>query len=373
MSLPFPHLLLRLPEAEEEEWKSVIGAEASVRREHGEIPGQPLRSLFVVAGRRGGEVTLARDLTEVVGADVVGSDTEWTLELMLQGESAILSRDALRAWLGVGVNRISLAFPPPFPRDVVPGERGLATHLESLVSVASRLLAEGVPVVNVDLPLGSNGRPEGGGLESTLRVLETLDRIQVPQLTIHERVEGDAPGSRVMHVEPDGDEEDGWLRLVRCLEEAGYVTGDGVHFVREGACAVHPRAILRREPVLGLGPGAVTFRNPERRANVPEWRGYRRRALAGLDPIEWRESLDRGEVRTERVWSYLRCREGLRMGGMGPRSARLIRGWVSRGWATVAGGRVILLPDGWIRMDGLVVDLLRMEEEDRGTFPSALR
>jgi coproporphyrinogen III oxidase-like Fe-S oxidoreductase len=143
--------------------------------------------------------------------------------------------------------------------------------------------------------------------------------------------------------------------------------------VRGGPVAVHPRAILRREPVLGLGPAAVTFRNPERRANVPEWRDYRNRALAGRDPVEWRELLSREEVRTERVWTRLRSREGLRVWGMGPRSTRLIREWVLRKWATVKGGRVVLLSQGWIRMDRLVVDLLSTEDLDRGASPSPPR
>jgi coproporphyrinogen III oxidase-like Fe-S oxidoreductase len=387
----FPHLFLRPPAVEVGDWKPALRAEVDLRRGRGEAPRRPLRSLFLAAGARGSEASLARDILEVVGADVVGSATEWTVEVEVPGTGTPCSLEVIRAWGDAGVNRVSLALPSTYPNAAVPGgvetAASFEARLESLMAAARRLLSGGIPVVSVDISLVTGRGQVRTGMEQALRTAHALAWIGVPQLALREwgggeDVEGAEgedgakkdPGwggevasemtvGKAAGLEDDGE---GWACLRDRLLEAGYESGDGVHFVRRGPIAAHPRAILRREPVLGLGPAAVTFRNPERRANVPEWQGYRSRALAGLDPLEWRERLSREEVRTERVWSRLRSREGLRMGGMGARSARLIREWVVREWATEKGGRVILLPQGWIRMDGLVVDLLRAGDLDRG-------
>ncbi|TVR51555.1 MAG: hypothetical protein EA421_15750 [Gemmatimonadales bacterium] len=389
----FPHLFLQPPAVGvgDGDWKPALRAEVDLRRARGEAPRRPLRSLFVAAGARGGEASLGRNVLEVVGADVVGSATEWTVEIEVPGTGIPFSLAVIRAWGDAGVNRVSLAPSPTCPStavsDGVQTAAPFEVRLESLMASTRCLLSSGIPVVSVDISLPTGRDQARTGMEQALRTAQALERIGVPQLAIREfggwedveEAEGEdgskddpewgsevAPkltAGKAAGVEDDGES---WAGLRDCLLGAGYESGDGVHFSRRGPPALHSRAILRREPVLGLGPAAVTFRNPERRANVREWQGYRRQALAGLDPLEWQERLSREEVRTERVWSRLRSREGLRTGGMGLRSTRLIREWVVREWATVKGGRVVLLPEGWVRMDGLVVDLLRTGDLDRG-------
>lgn len=355
---PFPHLFVRLPPGTvgAEEWRSTLRAEVEIRRKGGESPARPARSVFVAAGDRGREAGLSRSLLEAMDEISVGPGTEWTLEVDAGeaeegGGSPILLPEVVRAWADAGVNRVSLASSPSSSgRDGPQGTTRTGGWAPAeWTAVVGRLMAGGVPMVSVDLPLGSEaGDPAGAG---ALTIASAVLEVGIPQVAIRE-----TEGTR---------DPVGWLMVSRRLGDAGYNTGDGVHFFRDGCRPVHPRGILRREPVLGIGPGAVTFRNPVRRANVRNWQRYRAVTSGGGDPLRWQEHLTAGEVRTERIWCRLRSREGLRVQGMGVRAGRRIDDWVARGMARIEAGRVILTDPGWLHADGLAVDLLADEEADR--------
>jgi hypothetical protein len=355
---PFPHLFVRLPQGHvgDGEWRPALRAEVELRRKSGESVARPARSVFVAAGDRGWDAGVSRSLLEAVGETSVGTGTEWTLEVDAGeaeegGRPPILPPEVVRAWADAGVNRVSLACSPSSSRR--DGLRGTAHEggrtPEAWAAAVDRLMAGGIPTVSVDLPLGREaGSPAGAG---ALAIASGILEVGIPQVAIRE-----AEGTR---------DPIGWLTLRRRLGDAGYDTGDGVHFFRSGCRPVHPRGILRREPVLGIGPGAVTFRNPVRRANVRKWRRYRMVTFGGGDPFRWQEHLTDREVRTERIWCRLRSREGLRVQGMGVRARRRIDDWVVRGMARMEAGRVILTESGWLQGDGLAVDLLAEEEADR--------
>ena len=118
-----------------------------------------------------------------------------------------------------------------------------------------------------------------------------------------------------------------------------------------GRRARHNSAYWTRAPFIGLGPSAHSGFGRERRWNIRDWAAYGRAAAAGLPLMGGAEHLDDEAVRLERVYLGLRTDAGLPDHEL-PRELR--EAWKAAGWATLAGGRVRLTPEGWLRLDALV-------------------
>jgi coproporphyrinogen III oxidase-like Fe-S oxidoreductase len=99
--------------------------------------------------------------------------------------------------------------------------------------------------------------------------------------------------------------------------------------------------------------------HPVRRWNVRDWGEYRARLARGEPPEESRERLDAEAGALERVWLALRTAEGLPTAGLGAEALGLARGWEEHGLAEIRSGRLRLSAPGWLRLDGLAVELHR--------------
>jgi coproporphyrinogen III oxidase-like Fe-S oxidoreductase len=66
--------------------------------------------------------------------------------------------------------------------------------------------------------------------------------------------------------------------------------------------------------------------------------------------------LDREQIALEDLYLGLRTSDGLAADQV-PDAA--LRRWIESGWARVAGSRVALTPEGWLRLDALVASLSR--------------
>jgi len=118
----------------------------------------------------------------------------------------------------------------------------------------------------------------------------------------------------------------------------------------------HNSAYWRRAPFIGLGPSAHSGFAGARRWNLRNWEEYRRRAEAGERVVAEEEVLDREQIALEDLYLGLRTSEGLAVEQV-PGDA--LQRWTEAGWARVAGSRVALTPEGWLRLDALVASLSR--------------
>jgi len=358
----------------------LLKREGEIRRAQGEPCDWPSHSLYVEVGGHGGEADLCRDLVQRFEREDPESGPlpgkvrgearglpEWTIGLTLlpfddreRGPTGVsvqnLTPTVLGSWVDAGVNRISLTAPAGGP-----DEGGKGSGVEVLREAYERIRDAGLARVSAELEIGRGGGGRGDDGRALARILGTLETwidCGVPQVALVEEEGGDTVEESVG--------EPVWLQVDRILMDRGYQTQDGVHYSRsEGGEPLHPRAIRRREPILGLGPGAVTFRNPERRANVGEEKEYAEKIRAGLDPWLWRETLTPKEVRMERMWWGLRSRRGLPVRLLGPRARSKMGEWRGEGWVEERGGRWVLRPEGWLKADGLAVELLLADEQDR--------
>jgi hypothetical protein len=67
--------------------------------------------------------------------------------------------------------------------------------------------------------------------------------------------------------------------------------------------------------------------------------------------MEGREELDDTAVGLEQLYLGLRTSEGIERGLVAPEQAA---GWQRAGWAEIGPERIVLTPEGWLRLDALV-------------------
>jgi len=344
----FPHLFLSVPREEELSGARWADALLRERRMRTDAPGlsHPLRSLFV-----GGDepevlgAQLPERVRRVTGPDALDGIGEWTVEV----SDPSIPEAVISAWLLGGVTRLSL--------------RGAAAA-PACVARLSEFCA-GSAALGVDLPL------ESGGGDPMGRRIEELVRLGVGSLAFVESEptavpphEPEATGPAEPGGAPDLERNrETWLAAVEGIHRAGWRFLDLAFAFGSPTCPVHPRAMARRHPVLGLGPGAVTFRHPHRRWNPADARSYLRATDADEDPMAGGESLDRTEARLERCWTALRSARGLPLSTPSCTATPWFGRWQEAGWIRsgvapgAAAGRLRLTPEGWLVADGLAVEL----------------
>jgi oxygen-independent coproporphyrinogen-3 oxidase len=145
-----------------------------------------------------------------------------------------------------------------------------------------------------------------------------------------------------------------YLRAHDRLSAAGFDHYEVSNAGRPGFRARHNSAYWRRAPFIGLGPSAHSGFGVERAWNVRDWEEYRRRGEAGLSSQAESEILTQEQVHLEELYLGLRTSEGLPERRLPPSAASL---WTSAGWAKSLQGRLVLTPEGWLRLDALVASL----------------
>jgi oxygen-independent coproporphyrinogen-3 oxidase len=145
-----------------------------------------------------------------------------------------------------------------------------------------------------------------------------------------------------------------YMLAARVLTDAGYAHYEVSNFARPGRESRHNAAYWNGVAYLGLGPGAHSYRPPERSWNVRDWAAYAERLRAGALPRESAEVVDAEASALERVGLGLRTTSGVPAASAA--QGRLAEEWRDRGWAELGGGRVRLTPSGWLLLDRLAVE-----------------
>jgi oxygen-independent coproporphyrinogen-3 oxidase len=137
------------------------------------------------------------------------------------------------------------------------------------------------------------------------------------------------------------------------LTGAGFIHYEVSNYALAGFEAVHNRAYWTRSPYLGLGPSAHSALGRRRWWNIREWEEWRRTVGAGGLPIAGEELLDEEARALEDLYLGLRTERGVPETAI---PAGMRGAWTRAGWAEVRGGRLMLLPEGWLRLDALVAE-----------------
>ena len=365
MSDPVAHLYLSVSDSKDPAWPGTWAGALARERELRFPVGRPHlspRALLVGGARPDVLGTELPDLVRrVLGAGGARGLDEWTVEV----DDPSLPEELVRAWIEGGVDRLSLRGEAARP--------DVALRLMELVRALRpprpvRIAAE--VSLQRDVSLQGRGRGDGGAGTSAEQMLEALLAAGVTSVAL---VEEEDPSPLAGSDDPDGRAPGVWLRAAGALRRAGWTLSDLAFAHAPGHGPRYPRALARRRPVLGLGPGAISFRHPHRRWNHPEVRPYLAAVDAGSDPVFGFEELSPAEARLERVWAALRTDEGLRLPSRDCREEPWLRRWREAGWVqsqapTETGSeRLCLTPSGWLLADDLAVELaLVVERISRG-------
>jgi oxygen-independent coproporphyrinogen III oxidase len=135
------------------------------------------------------------------------------------------------------------------------------------------------------------------------------------------------------------------------MTAAGYEHYEVSNFALPGRRSRHNWAYWSGAAYAGIGPAAHSFDGSRRRWNTASYEQWRRRLLAGEDPVAGDEALTPGNRAIEEAYLGLRTTAGLRLSA---RETASVRPWVEAGWATLEDdARVVLRASGWLRVDAL--------------------
>jgi oxygen-independent coproporphyrinogen-3 oxidase len=277
-------------------------------------------------------------------------DAEITLEA--NPEDVDAARAA--AWRAAGVNRISLGA-QSFEPDVLRWMH--RTHDAGQIEAAiATLRAAGFANVSLDLIYAVPSalrRDWRGDLERALAAQP--DHLSLYGLTVEPRTplgKWTARGESVPAADDRAAEE--YLMADHRLVAAGFDHYEVSSAGRTGFRSRHNSAYWSRAPYIGLGPSAHSGFGAERSWNVRDWEEYRRRGEAGVPVLADSELLTEEQIHLEETYLGLRTTEGVPLERLPDSAARR---WIDAGWAKSMQGRLVLRPEGWLRLDALVASL----------------
>jgi oxygen-independent coproporphyrinogen-3 oxidase len=195
----------------------------------------------------------------------VAEDAEFTLEA---NPDDLHDADKLREWRDMGINRLSIGLQSFHDADLQWMNR--AHNRNEALTAVQRAQDAGFEALTVDLIYGLPNWT-GGEWEHNLAELEKLN---VPHfsayiLTVEDKT---ALGHQVktgkQRMTDDSAIEQQYALLCDWAKTQGYDHYEVSNFAREGKRAVHNSAYWTGAPYLGIGPGAHSYAEAQRRWNV---------------------------------------------------------------------------------------------------------
>lgn len=178
---------------------------------------------------------------------------------------------------------------------------------------------------------------------------------------------------------PDDDfQADAYLMMVELLGQRGYEQYEISNFARPGFPSRHNLKYWLLKPYLGFGPGAHSDFGSRRYAFIRDLEGYIRAVASGEPLLSEDEVIPPSERAAEYLMLRLRTTHGILeweyrreyLMDFDPLLELLVQ-YERQGWARQERGRWILTPEGFLRSNQLIGQLL--EHQEKATLPSTLR
>lgn len=275
-------------------------------------------------------------------------------EITLEANPDDVDPGRAAAWAAAGVNRVSLGSQSFEPRVLAWMHR---THDAGQIGRAVEILRrEGLPDISLDLIYALPAMLQRDWAQDLDRALALgPTHLSLYGLTVEPHT---ALGKWTARGESVAAEDDSaaaeYLAAHHRLLAAGFEHYEVSNAGRPGHRARHNGAYWTRAPFIGLGPSAHSALQGVRSWNVREWEEYRRRNAAGEPLVQERETLTAAQVGLEELYLGLRTTEGVAATRLPPAA---VGQWMKAGWAVVRGERVVLEPEGWLRLDALVASV----------------
>jgi oxygen-independent coproporphyrinogen-3 oxidase len=293
---------------------------------------------------------LAEELMPLAAPDV-----EVTIEM--NPESTIAER--LAKWVDAGVNRVSLGLQSM--------DSGILEFLGRWNTPQSNLRAldlvcSQIENVSADLILGT---PDSTW-STTLQTIDAfaahpIQHVSAYLLEIHRttRFGRDVAAGR-WAPQPDEDQSDLYLRAGEWLGERGFAAYELSNYAQPGFESRHNSRYWERKSYVGLGASSHSFLDERRYWNVSDASAYCERVEAEGSAYEGEEFLGPDERRTELLLLGLRTARGIPL-ELCAGAESLISAWSREGLVERSNGRLRATPEGWLVLDQLVSQLLRLQ------------
>jgi oxygen-independent coproporphyrinogen III oxidase len=290
----------------------------------------------------------------------VGGEAEITLE----ANPDDITRDKVRGWKDLGVNRLSIGIQSFFEEELKWMNRAhTAAHAKQCIEIAN---TEGISNLSIDLIYGSPLLSDKMWEENVKTAIEyNIPHLSCYALTVeektplHKQIESQAK-------EKVDEEKQGrqFLLLMDWLKLAGYEHYEVSNFSKPGCRSRHNSSYWKGEKYLGVGPSAHSYNGTERRWNVYNNTVYIKGIIEGTPGREV-EVLTTEQKFNEYVMISLRTIEGMSID-------EIERGWgsewrdfvkmmmtkyVEQGLVAAKENRFQLTREGMLFADGIASDL----------------
>lgn len=282
----------------------------------------------------------------------VASDIEFSMEANPED----VTPDAVAAWRGFGVNRLSIGVQSFDDRELRPIGR---VHGGELAMRAVTTAVQSRVRTSLDLILGLPGQTEA----SFFRTLDIAIDLGAGHLSIYmlDLEAGSVLERQVHNGSVSLPDDDLVARLymgaIARLRMAGYAQYEISNFARPGEESRHNLHYWKRDHYFGFGLGAHSFLGEERFANTRDLARY----VEAPGKVEFSESLSADEQKRETIFLGLRQPSGLRYEDVvtlcGQEGIEWIQQGVSEGWLQHAGERVAFTPSGFLVSSELISQL----------------
>src|SRR5215468_1475836 len=242
---------------------------------------------------------------------------EWT-EVTLEADPETVTAEKANAWAAAGINRVS--FGVQSFSDLELKSSGRMHRREDVYRAASILRAAGINNLSFDLIIGLPHQTP----ESWRNSLDELIGLSPEHVSIYmlEVDEGSRLGKELISlgtryhapaVPSDEQMADSYDLARELLAQAGYEHYEISNWARPGFASRHNLKYWRREPYLGFGAGAHSFKGRVRWANAHDAAQYVASIEAGELPAEQIEEVSERQAHEEEVFLGLRQLAGINL------------------------------------------------------------
>ena len=299
-----------------------------------------------------GIASLLHGIREFSGVDKFSTKVR---EVTVEANPEDISVDAVRSWQAAGVNRVSLGVQSFDPGVLSWMHRG---HTSEEAAVAVQTIREGgIDEVSLDLIFAIPDQVGASRLAADLDRAVALEptHLSVYGLTVEPRTPlGRWTARGAVEEAPEERYAAEFLLAHERLVAAGFEHYEVSSYARPGHRAIHNAAYWSGAPYLGLGPSAHGFDGRVRRWNTSAYAEWSAQVEQGIDPLAGEETIGPDERLAEAVYLGLRTSDGL---VLRPEDRTTIGPWIDAGWGRQEGDRLVLTPDGWLRIDALATAL----------------
>ena len=298
-------------------------------------------------------------------------------EITVEANPDSVDLKALKRLRRAGFNRLSLGMQSAVDREL--SAVGRPHDFAQTVQAYEWARAAKIKNISLDLIYGLPGQT----LDSWRQTLEAALRLEPQHISGYGlKVEEGTPlCHRVEQGEslPDDDfQADAYLMMVDLLQSRGYEQYEISNFAKPGFASRHNLKYWMMEPYLGFGPGAHSDFGSRRYAFIRDLEGYMAAVESGGRLLSEDELIPPGERAAEYLMLRLRTTRGIEeqeyrrvyLMDFDPLLELLTR-YEQQGWARQEGSRWCLTPEGFLRSNQIIGQLL--DHQTKATLPSTLR